>query len=137
MMIHTPVKKSNTIRRTGCQDLKICRACLDHGKKLSIVFPHGLLYELTCALSLLRESCCATALNPGKGIKPTALFAKDIWAENLRYNIERIYGQLVKELTPDFDRNNPEHIGALRALKGIGRVVPEVAGLKVKDMIIA
>ena len=34
----------------------------------------------------------------------------------------------VKELIPDFDRNNSEHIGALRALRGIGLVVPEKDG---------
>jgi hypothetical protein len=34
----------------------------------------------------------------------------------------------VKELIPDFDRNNPEHIGALRALRGIGLIVPENEG---------
>ena len=34
----------------------------------------------------------------------------------------------VKELIPDFDRNNPEHIGALRSLRGIGLIVPEKEG---------
>ena len=34
----------------------------------------------------------------------------------------------VKELLPDFDRNNPKHIGALRALRGIGLIVPEKEG---------
>lgn len=34
----------------------------------------------------------------------------------------------VKELIPNFDRKNPEHIGALRALRGIGLIVPEKEG---------
>lgn len=34
----------------------------------------------------------------------------------------------VKDLLPDFDRNKPEHIGALRALRGIGLIVPEKGG---------
>ena len=31
----------------------------------------------------------------------------------------------VKDLIPDFDRKKPEHLGALRALRGIGLIVPE------------
>lgn len=34
----------------------------------------------------------------------------------------------VKDLIPDFDRKKPEHIGALRALRGIGLIVPEKGG---------
>jgi|GEM_PF-4762770 len=34
----------------------------------------------------------------------------------------------VKDLIPDFDRINPKHIGALRALRGIGLIVPEREG---------
>lgn len=34
----------------------------------------------------------------------------------------------VKDLIPDFHRSNPDHIGALRALRGIGLVVPDKKG---------
>ncbi len=42
----------------------------------------------------------------------------------------------VQEMIPDFDRNNRQHIGMLRGLRGLGMIEPEQGGTWKKETVI-